>query len=308
MTKVTAIITTHNRCELLKKAIKSVLNQTYKNIEIIVVDDNSDDNTEKYMQNIIKENPEIKYKRLTNKNLSGGNYARNVGIKESTGEYIAFLDDDDEWMPEKIEKQVNVLKNNNDVDLVICGKIVEYNFGEKYEEGKYFLEKKQNCSKLILYKIIGVTSTMMFSKNILNEVGYFDEKLKFWQEYDLSIRICQKSKVYFLNEPLILYRINEKDKNRKTNKIDGWYADTQYIKEKYKNLIDKLSDDEKKKVDLNIYQDGVKRCSLAKDKKRKKEFLKNIYTLEPNLKNFIKYFFNINGIKNKIKKLSKIKK
>lgn len=299
--KVSAIITTHNRCELLKKAIKSVIKQTYKNIECIVIDDNSQDDTQKYMENLIKEYRFIKYIRITEKEHQGGAYARNLGIKESSGEYIAFLDDDDEWMDTKIEKQVEILDNNKDVSLVICGRKIEYYPDNIYVKEKTVDEGIKDYSKKILYNIIGVTSMMMFRRDVLDKVNYFDEKLNYWQEYDLTIRVCQISKVAFLDECLILYRVNKKDKNRKTNHFDSWLETTQYINHKYSDLINKLTNDEKKKVKALVFYDAANRCDAIGDKKRKKYYYKEIYKLNPTLKNYIKYVFNID--KNSLIKL-----
>ena len=108
--KVSIIIPTYKRSDLLERAIKSVINQTYKNIEIIVVDDNVN-NSKEHLQNlkIIEKYPQIIY--IKNKKNLGGGLTRNVGIKASTGEYIAFLDDDDEFYPTKIEKQYQLYKS-----------------------------------------------------------------------------------------------------------------------------------------------------------------------------------------------------
>ena len=114
MKKVSAVITTHNRCELLLKAIESVKNQTYKNIEIIVVDDASSDSTLDKCRIL----DGIKYIRINTS--KGGNYARNVGIKNSSGHYIAFLDDDDEWYPTKIEKQLGLFDKHKNKLFQTC--------------------------------------------------------------------------------------------------------------------------------------------------------------------------------------------
>ena len=111
--KVSAIITTHNRLELLIKAINSVLNQTYENIELIIVDDNSTDGTRTYIQKLLLENKDISYIYISPDDSKGGNYARNLGINAASGEYIAFLDDDDEWLVDKIQKQINFLKDKS---------------------------------------------------------------------------------------------------------------------------------------------------------------------------------------------------
>lgn len=296
MKKVSAIITTHNRIELLKKAIDSVCKQTYSNIECIVVDDNSNDGTYEWINELIKYNKNIKYIRISSKSKSGGGYARNLGIREATGDYVAFLDDDDEWMQDKIEKQVKIIEKYRDVGIVLCARRIEYNFGQLYIDEKCIDEGIQDYSKKILYNIIGVTSMMMFRKDVFENVGMFDENLKFWQEYDLTIRICQKYKVFFMNEFLLLYRVNYSDKNRKSNKFDEWLKTTDYIKEKYGNLIKDLSDEEKRKLELLIYNDAVNRCSISNNKKMKRTYLRKIFLIEPSLKNLIKFLFNIDRV------------
>lgn len=117
--RVSAIITTHNRKVLLKRSIESVFSQTYPNIELIVVDDASTDGTDDYCKVL-----SLRYIYISKQESKGGNYARNLGIKAATGEYVAFLDDDDYWLPSKIEKQVTLLENS-DCELVYCGRRLE---------------------------------------------------------------------------------------------------------------------------------------------------------------------------------------
>ena len=102
---VSAVIITHNRKDLVQGAIASVLNQTYPNIELFVVDDASADGTKELLQKRAREEG-FNYIYIPQAESKGGNHARNIGIQKSHGEYIAFLDDDDEWLPEKTEKQV----------------------------------------------------------------------------------------------------------------------------------------------------------------------------------------------------------
>src|SRR5690625_1857772 len=116
---VSVIIPTYKRPRMLTRALKSVLMQTYKNIEVIIVDDN-DENSEYRKQTInfmkeYKSNPIIKY--IKHKKNKGGSEARNTGIYKATGKYISFLDDDDEYMPTKIEKQVKKFKESNEANL-----------------------------------------------------------------------------------------------------------------------------------------------------------------------------------------------
>ena len=105
------------------------MDQTYPNIETIVVDDGSTDGSEKYIEETLKD-ASIRY--FYNADMPGGNHARNIGIKHSKGEYLAFLDDDDEWMPSKIEKQVRYYLDNPESAFVGCARIDEYDFRERY--------------------------------------------------------------------------------------------------------------------------------------------------------------------------------
>ena len=114
---VSVIIPTHNRADLVPLAIQSVLQQTYTNLECIVVDDASTDNTEETVRTIIDER--IIY--LRHENNKHASAARNTGIKYARGEFIAFLDDDDEWLPTKLEKQVPFLLNLHEkVGMIYC--------------------------------------------------------------------------------------------------------------------------------------------------------------------------------------------
>lgn len=295
--KVTAIITTHNRCNLLKKAINSVLAQTYRNIELIVVDDNSTDETESYMNEFVNSNEDIRYIRLNEEQSEGGNYARNVGIRESTGKYIAFLDDDDEWFPEKIEKQVAILDKNNDVGFVTCKRKIEYNSGEICFEEKAVDFGICDYSKKIFYKYVGVISSIMFRSKLLKQIGGLDEKLRFWQDYELAIRMSQISKIAFIDECLILYRENLKDKNRKTNQFEAWLESTEYVHKKYENEINQLSDKEKKYVKLLVINDASVRCAYSKNRKEQRKYIFKSFCMKPSLKKFIKFIFLFDEIK-----------
>ena len=287
---VSAIITTHNRLDNLKKAINSVLNQTYKNIEIIVVDDASSDGTYEYCSKI----KQIKYLRIEKDDSKGGNYARNLGIQNAKGDYIAFLDDDDEWLKEKTEKQVTYL-NTHDCEIVYCNRIIDVNNGAlKYTENSKN-KLSGDCSKLIFYNIIGTTSTYMFKREIILN-NQFDEKVKFWQEYDLITRIAQQTKIGYIDEPLIIYRQNINEKKKLTNNVSGWFENLTYLNNKYSSFISNLNTEENKKRQIMIYRDLVTRYSNLGDKKNKKKYLFKIYKCTHSLKDFIKYLLNLDRI------------
>lgn len=291
---VSAIITTHNRRELFIKALNSVINQTYKNIEIIVVDDGSEDGTKEYVESNKLIN--IRYLYIPKKKSKGGNYARNLGIKESKGSYIAFLDDDDEWNNEKIKRQVEYLEEHTKIGMVACAREYEYDFKKKKKQkNKDIIEG--NLKEKIFTMMPYTTSSIMIRRDILFEVGVFDENLKCWQDYELLIRICQKTDIGVIKDYLLLYRVISTDKKRITNNFDIWKESVEQIENKHKDLIMKLPEDIKKKHYALIAKDGAKRAERIKEKKLEKKYLKVAFENEPNVKNLIKFILNKSKIR-----------
>ncbi|MBO6127270.1 MAG: glycosyltransferase family 2 protein [Pseudobutyrivibrio sp.] len=257
---VSAIITTHNRKNLLKRAIKSVFYQTYANIELIVVDDSSDDGT----LDVCKDS-RIKYIYIPKEESRGGNYARNIGIKAAKGDYCAFLDDDDYWLPTKIEKQVTLIECR-DCELVHCGQRLEIVDNLKSIRNKdKFPRKAQggNMSKRILFTIATTTSCILCKRSALLDVGMFDEGLKFWQEYELTIRLAQRKPFYYVDEPLTVYRIDTKDKGRLTNKFYDWKNAVQYVYNKHITIYNQLSFFERIAVKMRYLNDARLRSKGA---------------------------------------------
>lgn len=270
MRLVTAIITTHNRLQLLKRAIESVQAQTYKRLDLIVVDDASDDGTKEFCQAL-----PLKYIYIPKEESKGGNYARNLGIKVATGEYIAFLDDDDYWLPSKIEKQVALIERK-DCELVHCGRRIELVQGEliTYVDALPNPLEQGDMSRKILFTITAITTNILVKRDALLEIGLFDENLQFWQEYELTIRLAQRKPFYFVNEPLSVYRIDRNDKQRLTNKYEQWKEAVQYIHIKHANLYAQLNFLEHCKVKLLVMGDAVNRCKSV-------GLMKKYYVLYP---------------------------
>jgi glycosyltransferase involved in cell wall biosynthesis len=284
---VTVILTTHNRIELLKKALYSVQNQTYPNIEIVVVDDNSTDGSKEFLDKV----PGIKHIFIPEEESKGGNYARNLGIKEANGDYLAFLDDDDEWLPEKIFKQMELVERYPEVGLVYCSFIEEINFNERrnviVED-----EVAKDFSQICFSNIFCTTSMMLVKKELILDIGTFDEELKFWQEYDLCIRLCQKTKVVAVKSPVMILRVIEGDKNRLSNKYNGWVDAVNYIENKYKELIQNLPPEIKKERELMILREKAFRLDKVGRNKEKRDTLFKIWKLTKKPKHFIKFVLN----------------
>lgn len=260
---VTAIITTHNRLDLLKRAIDSVFAQTYNNIELIVVDDASTDGTFKYCMQ-----QSLRYIFIPQNESRGGNYARNQGILAAKGKYIAFLDDDDCWLPTKIEKQVNLIESK-DCELVHCGRKLEILTGDtvKYRDILPNSQEYGDMHRKILFTICTTTTNILVKRQALFEVGLFDENLRFWQEYELTIRLAQRKPFYIVDEVLSVYRIDALDKHRLTNKYWEWKDAVNYIHEKHADLYDKLNCIEKFRVYLMTIGDAIQRSKAAGLKK-----------------------------------------
>jgi glycosyltransferase involved in cell wall biosynthesis len=187
---VSVIIPTYNRGQLVFRAIKSVLNQTYKNLEIIIVDDGSTDDTEEIVKKFSDER--IKYIRYPkNRGLS---FARNTGIRNSKGDFVAFLDSDDEYIPEKIEKTLRVFKNSSkDLGLVAS------NFW-RIVDGK---------KKIMYSRWTPFLPFAVFRKDALEKNGFFDEGLEILIDLEFYTRFIGKFPAYYIYEPLGIYHITK---------------------------------------------------------------------------------------------------
>lgn len=203
MPEISIIIPTFNSYDYICSAINSVLSQTYKDFEIIIIDDGSIDDTKEVLT---KYNGKIRYLYQENQGVAS---ARNLGIRESKGEYIAFLDSDDLWIPDKLAIQMDVFNKKPDIGLV-CSSCIEFNENKKLN---YIIRPRnfRGCSfkDLFLENFIQ-TSTVVTKKESFQKVGLFDERLKVAEDYDMWLRIARYYPVHFIKEPLVRYRINEK--------------------------------------------------------------------------------------------------
>jgi glycosyltransferase involved in cell wall biosynthesis len=204
MPKVSIIIPTYNRADLLPRAVQSVINQTYKDWELLIVDDGSADNTKEVVEKFAKKDPRIKYFYEENK---GQGAARNLGIKNAQGEYIAFLDSDDEWLSEKLEKQINFLESHRKYEFCYTADKL------KYADGREEIKRYSNNIDLSSAKLAGigisVPSSHIYRKKVFDLVGLFDESrdLIGLEDNDWSIR-GYFLKGFYLDEPLTIYHIH----------------------------------------------------------------------------------------------------
>lgn len=275
--KVSVVIPTYKRPDILPRAIDSVLAQTYSDFEVIIVSDGFHKETDGIMEQY-KNNDKVNYYSYS-KN-QGGNFARNFGIKKSIGEYIAFLDDDDIWKEDKIFKQMEVIESEK-VGLVYTGK--KHIFKEMNIEYISEATKSGDLSKKILEKnYIGSTSCVLVEKKIIVKAGFFDEELPSLQDYDLWIRICQLTKVGVVNEPLLIY-INEKNNKQVSTNIEKRINALKIIPDKYQVILG-ISNDEKVKMRKYIIQTILKIAQRNSDKialkKYRKVYLKEFGSIQ----------------------------
>jgi glycosyltransferase involved in cell wall biosynthesis len=191
---ISVIIPTYNRAQVLSRAVESVLGQSYNNLELIVVDDGSSDNTAEAIKEI--EDKRIKYiKSSENKGVAA---ARNAGIKESHGDYIAFLDSDDQWLPDKLKLSLEVFKNNSDLNIgLVYINGWDFNNGQKssiFKVSKLSCNvygNKQRKKNIFPTKIVSpFPSFWVLPKNVISKVGFFDEAMRNWEDVDFFCQNC----------------------------------------------------------------------------------------------------------------------
>lgn len=284
---ISAIITTHNRSEVLERAIRSVKNQTYRNIELIVVDDASEVAHRERNKLIAKD---VKYNYI--EHSQGGNHARNMGIELSSGKLIAFLDDDDAWHPTKIEKQV-ALYYDSHFEVIGCG----YNYIVEKNEKVLFAtpdirkgSNEKDFSETVFSGPPFVTSELMITRDALLEVGCFDVTLKAWQEYDLLIRLSEKYIFGCVEEALIDYYVNLSDPHRLTNRLDVFLYSFPIIENKYRKRIEALPLQYKNRWKMNYLTECAGRTS---SKSERRKYRKEIFLMNRAKGSFIFYILNI---------------
>lgn len=199
--KVSVIIPTYNRAHVVGRAIQSVLDQTYRDLELIVVDDCSIDNTEEIVEGF--DDKRIIYVR--HKTNKGAGAARNTGIRAARGEYIAFQDSDDEWLPDKLEKQMKVFGMASPQVGIVYSDMLRIVRGKR----EYFSSPHTEPGDGVIYKeafhrVYGIgTQTVVIRRQCLEEAGMFDPELPALEDFELFIRLSKSYYFYHVIEPLV---------------------------------------------------------------------------------------------------------
>ena len=206
---VSAIITTYKRENaMLSRAIDSVLNQTYQSYELIVVDDNDDHDISDRVKSLIEEKNEKEHndiKLVCYEGNMGLPHARNAGLEIAKGDFIAFLDDDDQWLEKKLELQINRFNEcSENTGIVYCSAFVDTGREMKVRKAQY---RGDIYDQLIYRNLIGSPSFSLIKRECFDAVGGFDEnkRLKAKEDYDLWLRICKRYQVDYVDQPLAIY-------------------------------------------------------------------------------------------------------
>lgn len=263
---VSVIIPTYNARQYICRAVDSALAQTYQDIEIIVVDDGSTDDTvgvlKKYGGKV----------RILSQKNSGPSAARNKGIREARGQYIAFLDSDDRWASEKLEKQLGVIQDDPAVRFVNCSVcFIDEDTGKKRTESKSDIPRQKFLHKLHVENLVGSPSGWLVARECFDAAGVFDESLKVAEDWELALRICKRYKYSVLPQTLLYMTVRPGSQS----------SDARRNLENELRFIDKIFSDPT--ADRTLF---LKRRALSyryqaaaiafREEKNKKEALRNI--------------------------------
>ena len=217
---VSIIITTYKGTDTLERAIRSVLNQTYKDIEVIVVDDNEPDSVFRmHTKGIINRFTDSRIIYIECSKHINGAYARNVGIRKARGGYISFLDDDDYYCSKRVERCVSELESQLEYSSVYTNALVIF---ENYISSITSVQESGNLQKKLLLNknLLGTGSNMFFSRVAVENTGFFDESFERHQDVEYMIRFFEKNKILALPEYLVV-KVNNNGKNiPDINKLD----------------------------------------------------------------------------------------
>ena len=271
--KVSVIIPTYNRASEIGKAVRSVINQTLKEIEVIVVDDNPPESqarkdTRAVIDQLKKADSRLIY--IEHPRNLNGSVARNSGLKVAKGEVIAFLDDDDCYLPEKLEKQFELLMSlENDYGGIVSNCII-------LRDGKIVkvldVSSEENAIVTVLACVynMGSGSNLFVKKSVVDEIGGFDERLLRHQDYDFLVRFFQKYKMKKIYEPL--FQIEQRSSHLNTPNLKKLEDAKAVYLSKYEDIIASLPNEDMNYVYYNQYISLCETAIRAKDREAAKNY------------------------------------
>ena len=234
MVLISVLMRSYNHEKYISEAIDSVLNQSFKDLELIIIDDFSKDNSKTIIKSYESKDKRIKA-FFHDKNMGMASTMNDLFSKAS-GKYIAYIDSDDSWFPLKIEKQLEILEKNDSLVVWSEGEIIDQNStptGETFTQINLATDKKKSgeiFEDLLHANFIFLSSLIhnrTFAKDLL-----FDQKLKYLNDYKFVVALANKHHFFFIKEPLVKYRMHGKNSNMRSNK-EAWHQDVVIINEHF---------------------------------------------------------------------------
>lgn len=297
MPKVSVIIPTYNRADLLPRTIRSVLDQTFGDFELLIIDDGSTDSTKSVVQEYANQDKRIKY--IYQNNSGAPARPKNTGIKAAEGEYIAFLDHDDEWLPGKLEKQLAVFNSsyNKNLGLVGCDGFVVNSSGAVVKELK--MPSKDNYVEgLLNSNFIFSSSSVLVRKDVFDKVGLHDESFKMGDDWDMWLRISQAYDLDFIHQPLFKYHQHGNNISKlilKKEKIEEYERELKKYSDLYRSYPNAYS---KKLIDI-----GRLYFFAGNPGKARRYFLNSVAVSPLKLKTYANLFISLLGSKSYVRML-----
>ena len=263
---VSVVLPTYNRAAVLGRAIRSVLAQTYEDFELIVVDDASTDDTAEVIQSL--GDPRLRY--LRHEVNKGGAAARNTGIAAASGDFIAFQDSDDEWLPDKLARQVSCMEPvTASIGAVYCA--MTRREGEQMVRipGPHIARCDGDLSSALLYENFIGTPTLLVRRECLNRIGLFWPDLPRFQDWELVIRLARSYSIRFIAEPLVL--AHNAAGNISSNPQAAVIA-LELILDRHRELFRQ----EPRALAIAYKSLGVYRCAAGATAKGRKDFVRSL--------------------------------
>lgn len=231
------IIPTFRRPDLLAQALESVAEQTFSDYEIIVIDDDNERSGSAAVEGLAAARPDLKIGYYLNDHARGGSGARNAGLSHAAGTWVAFLDDDDTWLPHKLEAVHAVIADGSQPDLVLVySGNVKYDFSAQRIVSHQTPRVRGKALNRVLYEnCIGGMSVVVARRDVLNDLGGLDERFMALQDMELYVRLAERGTFDFVAEPLVRIRSSNRDRItvNPSKKLQG----SQLFASKYSHLM-----------------------------------------------------------------------
>jgi glycosyltransferase involved in cell wall biosynthesis len=291
MPKISVIIPTYNSSLFIKRAVQSVISQTFTDWELLVVDDCSTDNTTELVNEFAKNDSRIKLFK-TSSNSGGPAIPKNIGFKVSKGEFIAYLDHDDEWLPNKLNEQINLFINSpkKNLGLVSCGALLIDDTGKRF--GVFIPTKKENpFPEILLRNPIYSNSSVLIKREVIEMVGERDETMKYSEDWDMWIRITKAGyEIEYVYKPLFRYYFHKENATKTLNYI-AKIKDVEYVFKKQKDLYLKYN-----YTHIGFFRLGVMYFLEGNSQKSRQCFADSIKINKMFAPSYFGYIFSMLGI------------